>query len=282
MVIVVNYWMGLPKAKQPREGNKSYSRLKTAISDPFLKTKFKFFAATTKFLNSFLVKFQTNNPIVPFLAQAIEEIMRLFGSSFLLKETLSKASTCIRLSKLNFNDPSLHKRPGDADPGIGIKLELSVLTKNGEINFRRDVVSFLSKICTHQCCPHIETSQLIRCANQLTGFYMRATLASSSHQSNSDFLEILDALSSPVCWLKILNLAKQDFFMCWKTLLLLNKSQMDLQNKLNNSFQSFWKLPKKTSGVLLNFIRQNKVTALILSTENILNVSAQLKTLPRF
>ena len=28
-----------------------------------------------------------------------------------------------------------------------------------------------------QCYPHIETSQLIYCANQLTGFYMRATLA---------------------------------------------------------------------------------------------------------
>ena len=27
-----------------------------------------------------------------------------------------------------------------------------------------------------QCCPHIETSQLICCAIQLTGFYMRATL----------------------------------------------------------------------------------------------------------
>ena len=28
-----------------------------------------------------------------------------------------------------------------------------------------------------QGCPHIETSQLICTANQLTGFYMRATLA---------------------------------------------------------------------------------------------------------
>ena len=27
------------------------------------------------------------------------------------------------------------------------------------------------------CCPHIETCQLICCANQLTGFYMRAKLA---------------------------------------------------------------------------------------------------------
>ena len=28
-----------------------------------------------------------------------------------------------------------------------------------------------------QCCPHIETSKLICYADQLTGFYMRATLA---------------------------------------------------------------------------------------------------------
>ena len=111
IVVVVNYWMGLPQAKQPKEGNKCYSQLKTAISDQLMKTKFKFFVATAKILNSFLVKFQTNNPMIPFLAQAIEEIMGLFGSSFLLKERLIKANTCLRLSKLNFNDPSLHKRP---------------------------------------------------------------------------------------------------------------------------------------------------------------------------
>ena len=29
----------------------------------------------------------------------------------------------------------------------------------------------------HQCCQHIETSQLICSANPLTGFYMMATLA---------------------------------------------------------------------------------------------------------
>ena len=28
-----------------------------------------------------------------------------------------------------------------------------------------------------QCCPYVETSQLICCANELTGFYMRVTLA---------------------------------------------------------------------------------------------------------
>ena len=36
-----------------------------------------------------------------------------------------------------------------------------------------------------QCCPHIETSQLICCANQLTGFYMRVTLAFNRLNQNS-------------------------------------------------------------------------------------------------
>ena len=38
-----------------------------------------------------------------------------------------------------------------------------------------------------QCCSHIETSQLIYTANQLTGFYMRATLALNGFNSTSSF-----------------------------------------------------------------------------------------------
>ena len=87
-VLVVNYWMGLPKAKQPKEGNKSYSQ--TEISDSLISINFKFFAAAMVIPNSFLVKLQTNNPMVPFLAQTIEEIMHLFGSTFLLKLTWSQ------------------------------------------------------------------------------------------------------------------------------------------------------------------------------------------------
>ena len=41
------------------------------------------------------------------------------------------------------------------------------------------VSSFVNPI-KYQCFPYIETSQLICCANQLTGFYMRATLALNS------------------------------------------------------------------------------------------------------
>lgn len=52
--IVVNFWMTLPKSKEPSEENKSYC-LKATISDSLMLVKFKFFANTVKVLNNFLV-----------------------------------------------------------------------------------------------------------------------------------------------------------------------------------------------------------------------------------
>ena len=85
IVTVVKFWMRLLKAKQPNSDNKCYTRLKDAITDPLIKTKFKLFATVAKSLSSFLVTFQTDL----FLAKSIEEIMRNYASPFLLKETLS-------------------------------------------------------------------------------------------------------------------------------------------------------------------------------------------------
>ena len=197
-LVIVNYWMGLPKVKQPKEGSRSYSRLKTAISDPLVKTKFKFFAVTAKILNSFLVKFQTNDPMLPFLAQAIEEIMRLFGSSFWLKDALRKANTC-------FNDPSLHKRPGDVDPGIGVKLQLLILRKNGKINenqvlnFKRDVVSFLSKICTHLA----EKSPIKHSLLRNSRCFIPTLLVENPESSEARFLHVLENLvtAQQITWI---------------------------------------------------------------------------------
>ena len=50
------------------------------------------------------------------------------------------------------------------------KLILSTMTKSFPLELFDQPIMF-------QCCPHIETSQLIRCANQLTGSYKRETLA---------------------------------------------------------------------------------------------------------
>ena len=91
---------------------------------------FNFFANTAKVRKNFLVANQTEKPIVPFLRQSIEDIMRFFSQMFLLKDTLNKANTCLRLSKLPFKDRAIQKHGQDVDPGISVKLELADLKKN--------------------------------------------------------------------------------------------------------------------------------------------------------
>ena len=46
----------------------------------------------------------------------------------------------------------------------------------GQISYRHGNY-FLHQPIKFQCCPHIGSSQLISYVNQLTGFYMRTTLA---------------------------------------------------------------------------------------------------------
>lgn len=196
IVLVVNHWSELNKSQQPSPENKSYPRLKAAKSDPLLKTKLKFFGSIADTLNSFLVKFQTNNPMVPFLAESLEEIIRSFGSCFLLKETLTNANTILRLSKINFGDASLHKRPVDVDPGIGIKLELSALQRSGVItanqvlNFKRDVVKFLSKLCSHLAEKSPIKVALVRNAR----CFIPALLIESPESSETRFGRVLESL----------------------------------------------------------------------------------------
>ena len=66
--IVVNFWMTLPKSKQPSEVNKSYICLKAAITDSLMLVKFKFCANTANVLNKYLVAYQTEKRMVPFRA----------------------------------------------------------------------------------------------------------------------------------------------------------------------------------------------------------------------
>ena len=134
IVTVVKFWMSLPKSKQSSSYNKSYTRLKWAITDPLIKTKFKFFAAVAMSLDSFLMIFQTDNTIVLFLAQSIEEITLNYASSFLLKETLSSPNSCPRLSKIDFKNSAKQKRPVDVEVNVGFKPELSHLQKNGKVS----------------------------------------------------------------------------------------------------------------------------------------------------
>ena len=82
----------MSKSKQ-QKNNKSYDRLVKVSKDKLVPLTLMFFKEITAILNGFLRPFQTDNPIVPFLLDAYEELMRKLMKMFLLGSTVDGAKT---------------------------------------------------------------------------------------------------------------------------------------------------------------------------------------------
>ena len=69
---LVKYWEKLPKSKRP--SSTSYINVKLAVHDVLTPTKLKFFCFISGILQPFLLKYQTDKPMVPYLYSDISPI----------------------------------------------------------------------------------------------------------------------------------------------------------------------------------------------------------------
>ena len=69
-------------------------------------------------LNEFLRGFQTDQPMVPFLAETLETLLRSFMHMFILKNVMLKAGTQIKLLKIDVTDKSVYKPGENIDIGV--------------------------------------------------------------------------------------------------------------------------------------------------------------------
>ena len=117
IVEVVKYWKTLPKSKQPGQGqpekNKSYQTLLKNHTDPMVLLRLGFFEEVSRKLNKFLRRFQTDAPMVPFLVNTIEEVLRDFCSKFILDDVMKKAEKALDLVKLDMMNVNIHKPTTD-------------------------------------------------------------------------------------------------------------------------------------------------------------------------
>ena len=70
-------YMLKPASKRPKN-NVSFDNLVASYIDILIPVKLHIFQDIAAMLNTFLVKFQSNAPLVPFLADTLEHIMRRF------------------------------------------------------------------------------------------------------------------------------------------------------------------------------------------------------------
>ena len=149
--------MFLPKHKEASKENKSYERLKITVKDPLIIVKIKLFENIAGHLNGFLVQFQIDESMFPFLSQHLENNMHSLVSRVDLKDVslMTKANTCVSLIKVDFKSTYVHKCLEDVDVGITAKFGMQELVKKNEVNdvrclrFKRDTILLLPTFWAH-------------------------------------------------------------------------------------------------------------------------------------
>ena len=88
-------------SKHPKD-NKSYDNLVKYHLNPLIPVYLHLFRDFMTRLNVFLVKFQTDSPVVPFLSEEIASILKWL-MQFVQRSTLKKADMPYKLHKLDMN-----------------------------------------------------------------------------------------------------------------------------------------------------------------------------------
>ena len=109
IIEVASYWQQLPKNEQPGLGkpgaNTSYDHLCKAVKDGLVPVKLLFFEEVAKKLNDFLVVFQTDKPLAPFLTEILKGLIKTLMRKFIRKDLREKSE----MAKLDFNDVNNQK-----------------------------------------------------------------------------------------------------------------------------------------------------------------------------
>ena len=147
---------GLAKSNQPGKGvsgaKTNFDHLNKAIDDPLIHVKLVFFQEIASNLNSFLLVFQTDKPMIPFLLEVLEDLLRTALAKFIKKDVLQTACSTLKLIKIDILYEKVQKSVGDLDLGSSIKHDLKQLalqkrvTDQAVFMFKEEVISFLTKL----------------------------------------------------------------------------------------------------------------------------------------
>lgn len=103
IVKLIKFTLQKPKSKQPQD-NKSYDNLVKYHTNPLVMVELHLFKDVAFILNRFLVTFQTDNPMVPFLSMEITSVLKSLMRFFMPKAVLQKMSSSYLVHKVDVED----------------------------------------------------------------------------------------------------------------------------------------------------------------------------------
>ncbi|KAK6471317.1 hypothetical protein HHUSO_G29675 [Huso huso] len=138
----------LPKSKVPT--SMSYTLVNEAAADPLFEAKLHFLAFVARQLKPFLETFQTDAPMVPFLAEELQSTLMSLLSCFIKRDILENTKTVLQMLKLDPLDKTLHVPLKQLDIGLATKQALDKASQKLQANalrgqeFKKECITFLA------------------------------------------------------------------------------------------------------------------------------------------
>lgn len=144
------YVDAVKKKKIPNPATTSYDTIVAAQEDPLIVAKLQFFLAISRTFNPFLTKFQTDEPVLPFLAKDLADLLKSLLRRFVKRELLQDL-TPLKLTKVDVSDEENWVSPMHAEIGLGAETVIKALqSKSGSrvgelsvLTFRRECMQGL-------------------------------------------------------------------------------------------------------------------------------------------
>ena len=141
-----------PKSKQPTSA--SFSTIEKVTKDVSVPAKLQVFVYIAKVLKLFLVKYQTDEPMIMFLAEDLQSMCSTLMHKFVKKSVLDSVDTMYKIANLDVLDMQNHKVATEIDIGFAAKAILTTLAKSKAVNergvleFRMDCAKFISYVAS--------------------------------------------------------------------------------------------------------------------------------------
>ncbi|CAN7981862.1 unnamed protein product [Ixodes pacificus] len=120
----------------------SYSTVEKAVGDQMLPVKLAFMFSISEELEPFLAEFQTDKPMLPFLAPALDRLLRSLLARVIKKDILQAANTSSKLLRIDLEKPDNFVAAAAFDIGFAAKNELCKIQKPSQLT----VLGFIKRL----------------------------------------------------------------------------------------------------------------------------------------
>lgn len=154
---------------------KSFQDILQHLGDPLVKSKLEFFVSVAKSVEPFLTLYQTDRPMIPFMAEDLKELITDLMKRIVKDDVMDANKETVYL--LDMKDKAILKDPSKVD--VGFLARQSMLTKKASdkarYSFRMECRDFIQAMLQKILSKAPIKQILVRCLSWLNPKKMAAT-----------------------------------------------------------------------------------------------------------